>query len=150
MKYLKIPALILLCALLVSLLGCEKLDLSGGKDKDGDLPVSEDASDPRTLTVKTTVTGRDTFRPDEGISPKTDAILARLLLEGIAFDDACIIFIVIRIVTHIHISILIRIIYRPDMLPKFSLSAVAGRVITPRKTALIRSAESFRIAHSLL
>ena len=78
MKYLKIPALILLCALLVSLLGCEKLDLSGGKDKDGDLPASEDASDPRTLTVKTTVTGRDTFRPDEGISPKTDAILARI------------------------------------------------------------------------
>lgn len=78
MKTLKIPALLLLCALLVSLLGCQKIDLSGGKDEDGDLPISEDASDPRTLTVKTTVTGRDTFRPDEGISPKTDAILARI------------------------------------------------------------------------
>ena len=78
MKYLKLSALLLLCALFASLLGCQKIDLSGGKDRDDDLTLSEDASDPRTLTVKTTVTGRDTFRPDEGISPKTDAILDRI------------------------------------------------------------------------
>ncbi len=78
MKYSRIFALILSVLLTVSLLGCEKIDLSGGKDNDGGHAGSSDASDPNTLTVKTTVSGAEAFRPEGGASPKTDRILAQI------------------------------------------------------------------------
>ncbi len=80
MKVIRIFALILLCTLTVSLLGCEKIDLSGGKNNGGNdgTASSVDTSDPDTLIVKTTVAGDGTFRPEGGASPKTDRILAQI------------------------------------------------------------------------
>ena len=79
MKYSRIFALVLSALLMFSLLGCEKIDLSGGKNNDGNQTVEgSDSSDPNRLTVKTTVSGKETFRPEGGASPKTDRILAQI------------------------------------------------------------------------
>ncbi len=82
MKVIRIFALMLSILLMFSLLGCEKIDLSGGKnpgENGGEGGSSApDLSDSHTLTVKTTVSGRETFRPEEGLSPKTNQILAQI------------------------------------------------------------------------
>lgn len=79
MKFSRIFALFLSALLLFSLLGCEKIDLSGGKDDAGNQHTgATDSSDPNTLTVKTIVSGNETFRPEGGASPKTDRILAQI------------------------------------------------------------------------
>ncbi len=65
-----------LCFLLtVSLLGCEKIDLSGGKNPDKNQNTSAPSGDDSVFSVKTTVSGSETFRP-EGGTPETDRILA--------------------------------------------------------------------------
>ena len=77
MKFYRIFALGLVCVLALSLFGCEKIDLSGGKgqtDQENDTPSS---SDQTVITVKTTVEGEQTFRP-EGDTPKTERILNQI------------------------------------------------------------------------
>lgn len=80
MKLIRIFTLLLSTLLLFSLLGCEKIDLSGDKNNGGSQSNDSvvDTSDPKTLTVKTTVSGNETFRPEGGVSPKTDRILAQI------------------------------------------------------------------------
>lgn len=79
MKLSRMFSLFLSTLLLFSLLGCEKIDLSGGKHNGGNQNAgSPDSSDPGILTVKTTVSGDETFRPEGGASPKTDRILAQI------------------------------------------------------------------------
>ncbi len=79
MKFSRIFALFLSALLLFSLLGCEKIDLSGGKQNGSNQNAGvSDSSDPNTLTVKTSVAGAEAFRPEGGASPKTDRILAQI------------------------------------------------------------------------
>ncbi|MBQ5742986.1 MAG: extracellular solute-binding protein [Clostridia bacterium] len=77
MKFYRILALGLVCILVLSLFGCEKIDLSGGKgqsDKENDASSSADET---VITVKTTVTGDQTFLP-EGTTPKIERILHQI------------------------------------------------------------------------
>lgn len=79
MKLTKALALFLILTLFCALVGCEKIDLSGG-GKD-DTPSTENSnsaasSDGTTLTVKTTLRGSDTFRPEGGSSAVADRILS--------------------------------------------------------------------------
>lgn len=79
MKFSRIFALLLAILLVFSLLGCEKIDLSGGKKPNsGQTAGSSDPANPNVLTIKTTVSGKETFRPEGGASPKTDRILAQI------------------------------------------------------------------------
>ena len=69
MKLSRAAALFLCLILFISLCGCEKIDLSGNKTP------SASSADDRVLTVKTTVPGRFTFRPEGGSSQQGDRIL---------------------------------------------------------------------------
>ncbi len=73
----RIFALFLCFLLTATLLGCEKIDLSGGKNNP-DKDQNQNQTDPldnSVFLVKTTVSGSETFRPEGGLNPKTDAIL---------------------------------------------------------------------------
>lgn len=79
MKLSRIVACLLCLVFSLSLLGCEKIDLSGGKKPTGGQGGgSYDSSDPNVLVVKTTVKGSEAFRPQGGSSPKIDRILAQI------------------------------------------------------------------------
>ena len=80
MKVTKILALLLSLVLFCALVGCEKIDLSGGKDTDSDDASSGNgaAAGGTVLTVKTTLTGDETFRPAGGSSSEADRILAKI------------------------------------------------------------------------
>ncbi len=72
----RIFALFLSLLLTATLLGCEKIDLSGGKnDPDNQNQNQTDPGDNSVFLVKTTVSGSETFRPEGGLNLKTDAIL---------------------------------------------------------------------------
>lgn len=75
MKPKRILAILLLCAIIATFTACEKIDLSGGKDPSG----GKDRGDPNVLTVRTTVTGEDTFRPEGGASSKAERILQSIV-----------------------------------------------------------------------
>ncbi len=79
MKWIRIIPLLLSVGILFSLLGCEKIDLSGDKNPSTQQTDGEpEVSDGTTLIVKTTVTGDDTFRPEGGVSLKGDKILQQI------------------------------------------------------------------------
>ncbi len=80
MKVTKILALLLSLVLFCALVGCEKIDLSGGKDTDSDDASSGNGATAggTVLTVKTTLTGDETFRPAGGSSSEADRILAKI------------------------------------------------------------------------
>ena len=79
MKITKILALFLTLVLFCAFAGCEKIDLSGGKSTDtGSSSGNVSASGGTVLTVKTTLTGSDTFRPEGGSSSDADRILAKI------------------------------------------------------------------------
>ncbi|MBO5247796.1 MAG: extracellular solute-binding protein [Clostridia bacterium] len=78
MKLTRRFALVLAILLLLPLFGCEKLDLSGGKDSGTPDGAYTNPLDPNTLTVKTTVEGSEAFRPEGGADPKTDRILQQI------------------------------------------------------------------------
>ena len=59
-------------------MGCEKIDLSGGKDTSSEETKNPTSSDETVLVVKTTVRGSDTFRPEGGSSAVADRILAKI------------------------------------------------------------------------
>ncbi len=85
MKFLRTLALLLISLLVFSLLGCEKIDLSGGKTPSDQTDAGVENPDENLLTVKTTVAGNQTFRPEGGASPKTDRILEKIQQAEVTF-----------------------------------------------------------------
>lgn len=71
----RIVSLVALALLCFGLFGCEKIDLSGG--------AGGSEGDPNVLIVRTVISGSETFRPEGGVSTKTDRILALITkVEG--------------------------------------------------------------------
>ena len=70
-------ALLLLVALFTLLTGCEKIDLSGGKTSEKPTETVKPQDD-TVLTVKTSLSGSEAFRPQGSADPRSDRILERI------------------------------------------------------------------------
>jgi len=78
-KIKKFALLLLILLLFCALIGCEKIDLSGGENSSSETKPTPQAPSGTVLSVRTTVSGKETFRPDAGTSLRGDAALEALL-----------------------------------------------------------------------